>query len=93
MSLFPNPDPLPTPVDRTDDRLDDSAPLAERMRPRTLDDFIGQEDLLGPHPWVYGLGEVNKKALETLMQYSQEQGLIGRKLSLEELFINTEAHS
>jgi 4,5-dihydroxyphthalate decarboxylase len=52
-----------------------------------------QEDLLGPDPWVYGLGEVNKKALETLMQYSQEQGLIGRKLSLEELFINTEAHS
>src|SRR6202166_3831979 len=23
-------------------------PLAERMRPRTLDDFIGQEKLLGP---------------------------------------------
>jgi 4,5-dihydroxyphthalate decarboxylase len=52
-----------------------------------------QEELLGPDPWVYGLGEVNKKALETLMQYSQEQGLIGRRLSLEELFINTGAHS
>jgi len=25
-----------------------SAPLAERMRPRTLDDFVGQEHLLGP---------------------------------------------
>jgi putative ATPase len=25
-----------------------SAPLAERMRPRTFDDFVGQEDLLGP---------------------------------------------
>jgi putative ATPase len=23
-------------------------PLAERMRPRTLDEFIGQEKLLGP---------------------------------------------
>lgn len=23
-------------------------PLADRMRPRTLDEFIGQEDLLGP---------------------------------------------
>ena len=25
-----------------------TAPLAERMRPRTLDDFVGQEHLLGP---------------------------------------------
>src|SRR5690349_16851158 len=24
------------------------APLAERMRPRTLDEFVGQEHLLGP---------------------------------------------
>jgi len=52
-----------------------------------------QEELLGNDPWLYGLGEVNRKALETLMQYSQEQGLIGRKLPLEELFIHTEAHS
>jgi 4,5-dihydroxyphthalate decarboxylase len=52
-----------------------------------------QEEILGSDPWVYGLGEINKKALETLMQYSQEQGLLGRKMSLGELFINTEAHS
>ena len=52
-----------------------------------------QEEILGRDPWVYGLGEINKKALETLMRYSQEQGLIGRKMSLDELFINTEAHS
>ena len=25
-----------------------SAPLAERMRPRTLDEFVGQEALIGP---------------------------------------------
>ena len=52
-----------------------------------------QEEILGRDPWVYGLGQINKKALETLMQYSQEQGLIGKKMSLDELFINTEAHS
>jgi putative ATPase len=41
MSLFSN---LPQPA------AEDSAhqPLAERMRPRTLDEFIGQEKLLGP---------------------------------------------
>jgi 4,5-dihydroxyphthalate decarboxylase len=52
-----------------------------------------QEEVLGSDPWVYGLGEANRKALDTLMQYSQEQGLIGRKIGLDELFINTEAHS
>jgi putative ATPase len=42
MSLFP---PLPSPVEpETPSALQ---PLAERMRPRTLDEFIGQEKLLG----------------------------------------------
>jgi 4,5-dihydroxyphthalate decarboxylase len=52
-----------------------------------------QEDVLGTDPWVYGLNEVNRRALDTLMQYSHEQGLIGRKIALDELFIVTEAHS
>jgi putative ATPase len=43
MSLFP---PLPGPVEpETPSALQ---PLAERMRPRTLDEFIGQQKLLGP---------------------------------------------
>ena len=52
-----------------------------------------QEDILGKDPWPYGLGEINRKTLGTLMQYSQEQGLLGRKMTLEELFINTADHS
>jgi 4,5-dihydroxyphthalate decarboxylase len=52
-----------------------------------------QEEILGVDPWVYGLGENNRKNLDTLMQYSREQGLIGRKMDLAELFINTTAHS
>ncbi len=40
MSLFPT---LPA-----DDSPSPNQPLAERMRPRTLDEFIGQENLLGP---------------------------------------------
>ena len=39
MSLFDEPEPDAPPP---------SAPLAERMRPRTLDEFVGQEALLGP---------------------------------------------
>jgi 4,5-dihydroxyphthalate decarboxylase len=52
-----------------------------------------QEEHLGPDPWAYGLGQVNKIALETLMQYSREQGLLGRNMTLDELFVSTEAHS
>jgi putative ATPase len=38
-SLFPD-EPIPA--------ASSSAPLAERMRPRTFDEFVGQEELLGP---------------------------------------------
>jgi len=45
-----------------------------------------QEELLGKDPWVYGLGAANRKNLETLMQYSAEQGFIGGKMTVEKLF-------
>src|ERR1700690_2572403 len=38
MSLFQS---IPSPGDRT-------RPLADRMRPRTLDEFVGQEHLIAP---------------------------------------------
>ncbi len=41
---------------------------------------------MGENFWPYGI-EPNQKALEALFQYSYEQGLAERKLSLEELFI------
>ncbi len=41
MDLFAD-DPPPAPA------IDKSAPLAERMRPRTLDEFVGQEALIAP---------------------------------------------
>jgi putative ATPase len=40
MSLF-------TPVPGSDEPLDRTRPMADRMRPRTLDEFVGQEHLLG----------------------------------------------
>jgi 4,5-dihydroxyphthalate decarboxylase len=49
-----------------------------------------QEELMGRDPWVYGLGAKNRHNLETLMQYSFEQGLITRKMALDELFAPTE---
>jgi 4,5-dihydroxyphthalate decarboxylase len=48
-----------------------------------------QEEIFGSDPWVYGLGAANRKNVETLMHYSHEQGLIGRKMALETLFVDT----
>jgi putative ATPase len=42
MNLFADEEPSPLP------RVDAAAPLAERMRPRTLDEFVGQEALIAP---------------------------------------------
>lgn len=47
-----------------------------------------QEDLLGTDPWQYGLSKQNVVNLETLVTYAQEQGLIRRKPSLDEMFID-----
>ena len=41
MSLFQN-------ISQQDQPSDKTRPLAERMRPRTLDEFVGQEHILGP---------------------------------------------
>ena len=40
--LFPEMTPPPVPPAAAD------APLADRMRPRTLEEFVGQEEILGP---------------------------------------------
>lgn len=40
------------------DRMKSEAPLAARMRPRTLDEFVGQEHILGP-------GKLLRRAIES----------------------------
>jgi 4,5-dihydroxyphthalate decarboxylase len=49
-----------------------------------------QERILGSDPWEYGLTDRNRKVLETLIGYSHEQGLIRKRPSLEELFLNVD---
>ena len=51
--------------------------------------IVEQEEIFAGDPWIYGLGEANRKNIETLMQYSLEQGMIRRKMTMEELFIDT----
>jgi len=47
-----------------------------------------QEEIFGTDPWEYGLSDQNRKTLETLVGYSHEQGIIPRRLTLDELFVN-----
>ncbi len=49
-----------------------------------------QEDVLGPDPWEYGMTDKNRHNLETLVQYSHEQGMMKNKMSLDDLFLNVE---
>ncbi|HDN80960.1 MAG TPA: replication-associated recombination protein A, partial [Chloroflexi bacterium] len=41
-----------------EERIKREAPLAARMRPRTLEEFVGQEHILGP-------GKLLRRAIET----------------------------
>jgi 4,5-dihydroxyphthalate decarboxylase len=49
-----------------------------------------QEAVLGPDPWEYGLTDSNRKNLETLVDYSHEQGLIKKRPTLEQLFLSVD---
>src|SRR5262249_39434385 len=49
-----------------------------------------QEAVLGPDPWAYGLTGANRKNLETVMRYSFQQGMIGKMMSLDDLFADTD---
>jgi len=43
--------------------------------------------LFGPDPWAYGLGEANRKTLETAIHYTHEQGMIASPPPVEALFV------
>ena len=50
--------------------------------------FFGGED-----PWQYGLGEANRRNLETAIGYSHECGLIRKRLPVDDIFIEPAADS
>ncbi len=43
--------------------------------------------LFGEDAWPYGLGETNRRNLETVIRYTHAQGLTSRAASLDELFV------
>lgn len=51
-----------------------------------LDEWDHQKELMGPDPWENGLGETNRKNLETLIGFSHSQGLISKAHPVEFFF-------
>ena len=53
--------------DSADEMRAAAAPLAARMRPRTLDEFVGQEEAVGPGTWMRRA--IDADALSSLILY------------------------
>ena len=49
-----------------------------------------QKRILGPDPWAYGLNAANRNNLDTLLRYMAKQGLVERKVSVDELFAESD---
>lgn len=49
-----------------------------------------QNDILGVDPWAYGLGEMNRRCIETISRYAFRQGVIKKKLVASDLFPDTD---
>jgi 4,5-dihydroxyphthalate decarboxylase len=56
------------------------------MLPWLNDDLEEMDDIFGDDPWPYGL-EGNRPTLDALLRHLKDDGLIGRKPAMEELFI------
>jgi 4,5-dihydroxyphthalate decarboxylase len=51
----------------------------------SIDEMEKEREILGPDVWAYGL-EANRHILETLVQYTYEQGLISKRVDIDSLF-------
>jgi hypothetical protein len=45
-----------------------------------------QRAVMGPDPWKYGING-NEKVLNTIIRYVDEQGLLKKKLTIQDLFV------
>ncbi|MGI9245004.1 MAG: ABC transporter substrate-binding protein [Verrucomicrobiales bacterium] len=53
--------------------------------PWATQEFEETRALMGENFWPYGIGS-NRKALDAVMRYTHEQGLVKRRLEIEEIF-------
>jgi 4,5-dihydroxyphthalate decarboxylase len=51
-------------------------------------DWEQERRVLGPDPWVYGLDDVNKHNLDTVIRYMHEQSLLKGRLKIDQLFVS-----
>jgi 4,5-dihydroxyphthalate decarboxylase len=76
---------------RTLSRLRDTGAL-RYMLPWMTADLDEIDEIFGGDPWPDGI-EANRKTLEALVTYLHEQGLIAKKMPIEDIFVKTfESH-
>jgi hypothetical protein len=51
-----------------------------------------QRVVMGADPWRYGI-KSNEKALNALIRYSDEQGLLAKKITIDDLFVRIDEPS
>jgi 4,5-dihydroxyphthalate decarboxylase len=72
-------------------RLRDTGAL-RYMLPWMTADLDEIDEIFGGDPWPDGI-EANRKTLEALVTYLHEQGLIAKKIPIEDIFVKTfESH-
>ncbi|MCC2097864.1 MAG: ABC transporter substrate-binding protein [Hyphomicrobiales bacterium] len=47
-----------------------------------------QEEVIGKDPWEYGLSDLNRNTLDTMIGYSHDCGLIRQRFSVNDLFLD-----
>lgn len=55
--------------------------------------FDEQRELLGRDPWEFGLTPNNRRALEAIIRYAAEQGVIHKQPDVESLFVPVDAET
>jgi 4,5-dihydroxyphthalate decarboxylase len=60
--------------------------------PQLTDVLASWSDQMGGDPWPYGL-EANRRTIEAFLRYADEQGVTGRPVASEELFVASSCDS
>lgn len=71
--------------DLAEQRMGETA-ASRYMLPWLYDEVESTRRLLGSDPWPYGV-EPNRPTLDVFLRYAHEQGLTGRRLDVDELFV------